>query len=152
MTDSCQFHHVIFVTKYSRIPSEEKALLRYYAIMETGKEALIFDINWSELIWTTIQKQAQKLWIKIIAGNVLHDHVHIIIDSNNRSISEIVQKLKGSTSYIYNRTFNHKGPVWAVWYSDTYLNNEKHLENAIKYIKNNHLKHKIQSNYVRWNI
>jgi hypothetical protein len=43
MIEKSQFHHLTFVTKYSRIPDEEIALLRYDAMMEIGKEPLAFD-------------------------------------------------------------------------------------------------------------
>gem|GEM_PF-2775889 len=43
MANLCQFHHLTFVTKYSRVPSEEIALLRYDAMMEIGREPLMFD-------------------------------------------------------------------------------------------------------------
>jgi len=136
------------VTKYSRIPSEEIAFLRYGAMMEIGKETLIFDAKWVELVWIALKKQAEKLWISIIAGNVLPDHVHIIIDAKDIPIPEIVKKLKWYSSYKYNRTFDHKWSVWAVWYSNTYLNNERYLENTVEYIQNNHFKHNAKSYYV----
>jgi len=150
MIEKPKFHHLTFVTKYSRIPNEEIALLRYDAMMEIGNEPLIFDGKWTELIWSALRKQAQKLGIIIIVENILPDHAHILIDNNNKPISEIVQKLKWYSSYIYNRTFKHKGPIWAVWYSDMSINNEKYLENVIEYVKNNHLKHQAKSHYVWW--
>jgi len=150
MTEGCQFHLLTFVTKYSRIPSEEIGLLRYSAMLEIGKEPLILDTVWCKLIWNAIKEQAHNLGIKIIVAAVLLDHVHIVIDSNDKSISEIVQKLKWYSSYTYNRMSQHKGSVWAVWYSNTYLDNTRHLENAVEYVKNNHLKHQAKSYYVRW--
>ena len=150
MREISQFHLLTFVTKYSRLPSEEIALLRYNAMMEIGKKPLVLDFVSSELIWNAFNGQAQKLWIKIIIGNVLPDHVHIIIDSNNKNISKIVNLLKWYSAHLYNHTFQHNGPIWADWYSDTYLDNETHLENAIEYVKNNHFKHQSQLQYVWW--
>ena len=150
MTEKSQFHHLTFVTKYSRVPSEEIALLRYNAMMEIGKEPLILDAKWSELIWNAFKKQAQTLGIDIIIENILPDHVHILVDSKDRPISEIVKKLKWYSSYIYNHAFKHKGSVRAIWYSDMYIDNEKYLGNVIEYIKNNHFKHNATSHYVRW--
>lgn len=146
----CQIHLLTFVTKYSRAPSEEIALKRYDAMMDIGREPLVFDSLWSELIWNALKKQMQNIWIKVIAGNVLPDHAHMIIDSNNKGISEIVQKLKGYSAYLYNRSIQRSGPVRATWYSDTYLDNEKHLASAVEYVKNNHLKHQSKSHYMRW--
>jgi REP element-mobilizing transposase RayT len=119
-------------------------------MMEMGEQPLILDPVSSELIWNAFNEQAQKLWIKIIIGNVLPDHVHIVIDSNNKDISKIVNLLKWYGAHLYNHIFQHNGPIWADWYSDTYLDNEIHLENAIEYVKNNHFKHQSQSQYVWW--
>ena len=118
--------------------------------METWKESLLFGSEECKLIWNAFIEQAKKLWLTIIVENVLSDHVHIVIDSNDKPISEIVQNLKWYSSYTYNRTFNHKGPVWAVWYSDMCIGNEKYLENAVEYVKNNHLKHQSKSYYIWW--
>jgi REP element-mobilizing transposase RayT len=118
--------------------------------MEIGNEPLLLDSAGAELIGNAINKQAQKLWIRVVVGNILPDHAHIIIENNDTSIPEIAQRLKGYSSYLYNRTFRHSGPVWVVWYSDTYLDNKKHLENAVEYVKNNHIKHKAKSYYLWW--
>ena len=50
MRKNSQFHLLTFVTKYSRVPSEEIALLRYNAMMEMGEKPLILDFVSSELI------------------------------------------------------------------------------------------------------
>ena len=141
MVGECQFHLLTFATKYSRIPKEGIALRRYNAAMETWREPLVLDISKFWLLWDAFNEQAQKLWIKIIAGNIIPDHVHLVIDRNEKSIPGIAQKLKGYSARLYNKALQRSGPVWAVGYSDTYLDNERHLENAIEYVSNNHIKH-----------
>jgi len=148
MTEKRNIHHLTFVTKYSRIPSEEIALKRYNAVMETWREPLLFDSNECELIGNALIDQAKKLWITIVVGNILPDHVHIVIYNTDKPTSEIIQKLKGYSSYIYNHVLQHEGPVWARWYSDMCIEDKEYFENAVKYIKNNHIKHKSQVYYL----
>jgi len=150
MTEKYQFHHLTFVTKYSRFPKEEIALKRYNAMMEIGYEAIKLHVNEYQIIWDAFNKQANILWIKIIAGAILPDHIHIIIDCWDKLISEIVNKLKWYSAYTYNKIFQKKGSLRAKWYSDTFLDNENHLISAIEYIKNNHLKHQVEHKYVWW--
>jgi len=148
MDNTSYFHLLTFATKYSRVPTEEIAKKRYYAVIETGKEPVVIDPQWYKLLIESFDKQAKKIWIRIIACTIIPDHVHIVIDGGEKNISEIVKKLKWYSSYIYNRTFNRKGPLRTAWYSDTYLDDENHLIQAIEYVRNNHFKHQEK----RWNI
>ncbi|HRP02775.1 MAG TPA: N-6 DNA methylase [Candidatus Kapabacteria bacterium] len=96
---------------------------------------------------------------RVIAINVLKDHVHCIVVCKEEDLSKIVGQLKGFTSYKFHATtdlVNHRvnpmvdqpqysdgtrKKLWAKGYSHTYLNDESHYLNTIHYISNNHLKH-----------
>jgi len=135
------FHLLTFATKYSRVPAEGIAKRRYDAVMEVWKSPVIIDIKWYKWIIDAFDEQASKIWITILACNIIPDHVHVVVYSNGKKISEIVQKLKWYSAYVYNKTFARKGPLRTSWYSDTYINTEDRLQKAIIYVQNNHLKH-----------
>jgi len=43
MKNNSHFHLLTFVTKYSRIPEEEIARMRYNAVIKIGAEPIIID-------------------------------------------------------------------------------------------------------------
>ena len=61
MIETYQFHHIIFVTKYSRFPKEEIALKRYDAMMEMGYKPIKFHIDEYKIISDAFNKQANIL-------------------------------------------------------------------------------------------
>ena len=144
-------HLFTFVTKYSRLPSEEIEQKRYYSVWDNGRNPVILNPNWYLSIVSAFDIQAKKNWVHILACTILPDHVHIIIDIWEKNISDVVSKIKWYSSYVYNHTCNHLGAVRARWYSDTYLDNKNHLKNAIIYVQNNHLKHQEKRGNVRAN-
>lgn len=81
--------------------------------------------------------------IPVCACNVLPDHVHIIIaaDSEN-ALHELVRKLKGFTSYKFNRANpSMSGPLWQQKFNRKVIPNDEALRNALEYVWNNHRKH-----------
>ena len=156
-TEANDFHLLTFVTKYSRIPDEEYANKRYNWVMETGQNPQMIDIfkpqpkGWGclwDVLLNAFEEQAEKLGIKILGSTILSDHVHIAISNPWKDISEIVNKLKWYSSFVYNWILEEtKKWAWkqntlrAKWYSNTIIKDESHFKNAISYIQNNHTKH-----------
>jgi len=141
MDKSTHFHLLTFVTKYSRVPEEEVNRDRYNAVMDMGADPVIIKPEWYKTIIDAFIEQAKKLWICILACNIIPDHVHIVIDSYGKKIPDIVKRLKWCSGYMYNYLFNRTWALRARWYNATSLNNKKYLLNTIQYVENNHLKH-----------
>ena len=139
------------VTKYSRIPADETKLKRYNAMIDTGKEPKIITVEWSLIIRQALRKKEIDLWFTIINLAILPDHIHInihISDTTKENISKIIQWIKWYSSFIYNRkiigTQKNKGKqesLRAAWYALTELSTQDHLDRAIVYVGNNHMKH-----------
>jgi type I restriction-modification system DNA methylase subunit/REP element-mobilizing transposase RayT len=141
-----KFHLITFETKYSRISN--------------NNEPVLLDDEGAKLILECFKESKEKLGIKILACSILIDHVHVVIADMGNDISKIVNHLKGYSSFMLNRTLSLnrtlKGTVqregtvqgegrqmhlWAKSFNDSFLEDEKHLFNAIEYVNNNPLKH-----------
>ena len=129
-----KFHLITFETKYSRVSN--------------GNEAVLLTPDEIDLIVECFKESKEKCGFKILSCSILPNHVHIVIADMGNDIEKIINHLKGYSSFHINRTL--KGTVenegrqlhlWSKSYSNTKLETEKHLFNAIEYVKNNHKKH-----------
>jgi len=89
------------------------------------------------------------------AYNVCRDHVHMIVHCPSDELSELVRKLKGRSSFLFNKSKNRKGAFWSQkfwivnmdqWKVYTgpelgFVPKRTHFNNAMTYIENNRKKH-----------
>jgi REP element-mobilizing transposase RayT len=117
--------HVIFSTK-DRQP-----------LIESSKEKLIFQFMYEEL-------KEQDCSVRIING--MSDHVHLLFLQNpNKSISEIIKQVKGSSSHWINQNkITQLQFAWQTGYA-VYSVSESQLEKTYLYIKNQKTHHQKRS-------
>jgi len=103
-----------------------------------------------KIIASALSEKIKSAGYKVIATNVLSDHVHCVVVCTKDEISDITQNLKGYSSHTHNRLLqlsdSGKGKqtkLWAKGSSKTHLKTDEHLANAISYVKNNHEKHEV---------
>ena len=218
----CKAFNITWVTHNSRrretdMPSKTQ-----------GEEPVILDYEDRQAVAQILAERIKEKKYRVLAMNVLEDHVHILLVAEQNEVPKIVQDLKGYSSYAYHLSkathgatdvVHHAVPpathgyathgltrglpedarglrehayglpehaeqpepedtghteytnntvrpsaaqgahcsipatpiyadgtkqkLWAKSYSDTYIQDEVHLKNAIEYIKNNHNKHNI---------
>jgi len=168
------FYNTTWVTHNSRISdrmikNRVKVWEPFFMDLEIRKKVLFF-LN--EKIWimqqqakacrcveTEIEEQQAKacrcgksLDFKVLALNVLSDHVHIIIESDEENITGIIRNLKWYSSFMLSRYLKlsekwewKQIKIWAKYGSKTFIRDEKHLNSSIEYVLNNHLKHEVES-------
>ncbi|KAA3635983.1 MAG: transposase [Calditrichaeota bacterium] len=119
-----------------------KSLRRYYfknhyyfltVVSYQRKPILIDNID---LFWESWRDIKLEAWV------VLPDHFHVILNSKNKGISNIIHQFKRRYSWYYNR-FIQKGRVWQNRYWDHIIRNQEDLNRHIDYIHYNPVKHKI---------
>ena len=110
-------YHIIFVTKY------RKPLMKGYIRTQIEKYLL---------------EKAEQLKVKIEQYEIMPDHVHLFVKcSPNIKISDLVQSLKGYSSYMLRRNFELKKKFKHFWSPSYYCETVGHIsEKTIrKYIK-----------------
>ena len=135
-------YHITWVTHGSRISER----MVKYGIKKSNP--VILDEKSRKIVAEALSKKVKKQGCRILAVNVLQDHVHCIVVCEEREISKIVRDLKGSSSYEHNRLLQlsvegqgRQIKLWAKGSSQTLLESEHYMLNAIEYVENNHLKH-----------
>lgn len=93
-----------------------------------------------------IMLNCKKKEIYLQATNGVSDHVHLLISlGKDQSISQVVQLIKGESSFWINR--NLALPYKFSWQDDYFAVSvsESHIDNVAKYIKNQEEHHRIKS-------
>jgi len=72
----------------------------------------------------------------VISFSIMPNHVHLLIKQKDE-LPDIMQKIKGKSSFMINKVLGKKGTFWANDYYDRSIRNEEHFFNTIKYIKEN---------------
>jgi len=97
---------------------------------------------------------------RVLALNVLQDHVHLLLAAEEEEVYRIIDDLKGYSSYTFHReqeeatakplaaektTSGAKSPrkFWQRKYHTILIENETQFEQASEEIQNNHLKHEL---------
>lgn len=118
LKNMCSFHHIVFETKYSR--------------NRVKNEPIILDNQKRIIIAKAIKEVEQGYQFKIITGNILPDHIHLIILTWHLAISKIVNLIKGYSSYKSNQLLDYtvKGSgrqnnLWSRRYSNTLIKSKR---------------------------
>jgi REP element-mobilizing transposase RayT len=135
-------YHITWVTHGCRI-SERMVELG----VRTG-DPVVLDEASRLVIADALAEKIREKQYRVLAVNVLTDHVHCVVVCEEDDAADIVQQLKGYSSHQHNRQLQlsvqgegRQTKLWAKGSSQTLLESEEHLLNAIEYVENNHLKH-----------
>jgi REP element-mobilizing transposase RayT len=107
-------------------------------------EPLIFTDEERERVADILSALWKEYGIPVVAGNVLSDHVHLVMAAENETeLDEHVRKLKGASAYRFSRDVRQGegGHVWQQKFNRKPLTTERALHDAQEYVWNNHLKH-----------
>jgi len=128
------FYLITFETNYSR----EQGNTDSPPIYLTDDERL--------LVAECIVNEIKKLGVKLLAASILPDHVHLVIADMGVNPEEIVKQIKGVSALEVNRRSSVPGEgyqqnLWSKSFNLSFLDDDKHLFNAIEYVNNNYIKH-----------
>jgi len=87
---------------------------------------------------TDFLKSKNKSIYELIAFSIMPNHVHMLIKPF-KSLSSVMQIIKGSSAKALNEIMRRKGKFWASEYYDKVIRNQNHFEIVYRYIKNNPL-------------
>ena len=91
-----------------------------------------------ELLKESLAKLQSELDLTAIAWVLLPEHVHMIIDHKDASISLIMKRLKLSFSYHYRRKVGlYRGHIWQPRFWDHIIRDQEDMNRHIDYIHYN---------------
>ncbi len=133
---------VTFPTYNSRV--SERACYYGKKGVSNQNEPIILDRAQCGVVLNLIGEAACKHQITILKLKVLPDHVHLLLlAQDKKDLSEKIRKLKGGSSYKYNRTQNiPKGSrLWTRRYDYRLITSNDYYLKACAYIDSNDSKH-----------
>ncbi len=112
------------------------------------KDPVVLSLESRQIIADALSEKIIRERYRVLACNVLSDHVHCVVVTAQESISDIIRNLKGYSSSTHNRMLQlsavgrgRQVSLWARGSNKTELSTEKYVKNAIEYVWNNHHKH-----------
>jgi REP element-mobilizing transposase RayT len=84
------------------------------------------------------------------AWTIMSNHVHVVLDLWTTPLSLLVKQWKGATAAKANRVLGRTGQFWQQDYWDTRVRNEKHLQQAIRYVENNPVRARLVAEAKEW--
>lgn len=96
-------------------------------------------------IYEKIVEIVKEKGYKVFAFNICKDHLHILLSCEEKQLPEIMQMIKGRTSYEWRKNGLAKSEhLWAQKYYSKQVRDYMQLENTINYIKHNREKHGLE--------
>jgi len=129
---------VTFVTHNARVSA------RMAAFHVKAGEPVILGPDEQKLIAGIIVEACRKHTIPLLAGNVLPDHVHLVVGaSSSKELAKDIQIIKGysARTFVQTRDFPAGDHVWAQKFNRRLLPDDTSLAAAIAYVERNHYKH-----------
>jgi len=77
---------------------------------------------------------------RLIAWCVMPNHVHVLIETMNCSLSSIIHSWKSFTAHKANEILGRRGRFWMPDYFDRFIRNERHFAATVEYIRQNPVK------------
>jgi REP element-mobilizing transposase RayT len=123
-------------------------------------EAVLLTLEERNLLADILAERIRMKKYRVLALNVLQDHVHLLLAAEEEEVYRIIDDLKGYSSYTFHReqedatakplaaeetTSGAKSPrkLWQRKYHTILIENETQFEQASEAIQNNHLKHNL---------
>jgi REP element-mobilizing transposase RayT len=77
---------------------------------------------------------------RLLAWTVMPNHVHVLIETDQTPLEEILHGWKSFTGKAANRRLHREGEFWQAEYFDRFIRDEEHFGKAIRYIEKNPVK------------
>lgn len=151
MDEAPLLYHVVLTLHNSRTSQR----MRQFRVVKKDIKFLTIqdEIEFSKIFKSVINE----LNLKCFAYNICRDHVHLVIQSKEDEVVEMIRKIKGKTAYLFNRSNDRSGPFWSQKFYIANLDdwsfgtvtpkafklNDTYFQNAIAYIKSNRIKHEL---------
>ena len=91
-----------------------------------------------ELLLRMLYDVRRETGFLLLAFAVMPDHLHLILaPSENRTLGQVVQLIKGRFARAYNQNAGRSGSVWQSRYHERTMRSEIALSRAIEYVDHN---------------
>ncbi|MFQ5452576.1 MAG: transposase [Candidatus Zixiibacteriota bacterium] len=121
----------------------------YFVTNVTNNRNTILIDN-STLLYDTLNDIESRYNVILIAWVLLPDHFHLLIDTKDYNLSDLMQKIKLSFSKKYRFQLNVGGQIWQKRFWDHIIRNQLDMNAHIDYIHYNPVKHGYVKKPIDW--
>ncbi|WP_373657520.1 transposase [Sporomusa acidovorans] len=122
--------------------SRKKSESKMYHVMIRGnerKEIFLDDDDKLRFIEILKEKKQDKKY-SIYAYCLMDNHVHLLVNEGNETISQIMKKINISYAYYFNKKYSRIGHLFQDRFKSEAIEDEGYLLSAVRYIHNNPVK------------
>lgn len=101
---------------------------------------LFRDFDLGRLLVAELRAAHEQGWVSSLAWVVMPDHLHWLVELHERSLDELMQRVKSNSSRLINRRLGRAGPLWQDGYHDRALRRDEDLQVAARYVVANPLR------------
>lgn len=121
-------YHIVFNTKYTWRSDNAKQVPVQIIYAE------------AKLIARIINERLNSYDLQLVSGNILNDHVHLLIEPTDKlSVEKCIKEIKGSSAFEINKLGIERKFQWAKSFGITAITDPEHFFRAKRYIQENHL-------------
>jgi REP element-mobilizing transposase RayT len=113
----------------------------YLLTAVVNRRAPIFD-DWrlGRLVVRQFREAHEEGWVNSLAFVVMPDHLHWWVQLRDRTLAELMCRLKSRSSLAVNGALGRKGRLWQKGYHDRGVRHEKDLKDYARYVVLNPLR------------
>ena len=116
------------------IPQRTATTGTFFVTTITANRRLLFQVTRNaELLLETLQHYRAEGHYKLHAFVVMPDHAHLLLTTNDKTISEVMNLIKGGFSH----RLDFKRPVWQKGFADHLVRDAEDFETRRTYIHQN---------------
>lgn len=95
----------------------------------------IFDDWWlGRLVVRQLREAHEDEWVDSLAFVVMPDHIHWLVQLQDKTLSELMCRIKSRSSLTVNRALGRKGRLWQKGYHDRGVRREEDLKDFARYV------------------
>jgi REP element-mobilizing transposase RayT len=115
---------------------------RIYLLTTTvyNRLPLFRDFGLGRLLVAELRAAHDQGWVSSLAWVVMPDHLHWLVELHERSLDELMRRIKSNSGRLINRRLGREGPLWQDGYHDRALRTDEDLQVAARYVVANPLR------------
>ncbi|MGJ7516965.1 REP-associated tyrosine transposase [Pseudomonas baetica] len=132
-------------------PHPNSHLLRHGRYSESGRAYLITAVvhqrqplfsDWKigRLLVAELRRAHDQGWVNSIAWVIMPDHLHWLVQLEQRTLAQLMQATKSRSTLSVNRTLNREGAFWQTGFHDRAIRDDEDLLPFARYIVANPLR------------
>lgn len=102
-----------------------------------GRSAIFRDRSLCLLLVQSLDFYRKRMGFKLLGYVIMPDHLHLIVQTNERTIAEVMRNFKSYTGKRIGVRLNEGGGCWQQRYHDSLLRSESSLLSALDYVHDN---------------